>query len=272
MAAEPSVRVKRGRAERLSLFTLILLISVAPAVFAHDMWLEAVDTKDGIFVVQTIGDGFRVVDRFQRIDRNVARAVLLTSDSTIDVLETTRAGQVLRIEKPGGAALLALERSPYRIEMRPETFREYLEEEGHEDFEFRASSPVREAFSRHLKLIFDDGTESDERILEPVGLDVELVPLVNPMRVSPGDEISFRVLIDGSPAEAVSVGYYSRDDQGEPRLTVTESSGDGIVTFQAVSSKAHQIVRFMTIRPSDEDGTDYRSRWATVAWRAPSSD
>jgi uncharacterized GH25 family protein len=77
---------------------------------------------------------------------------------------------------------------------------------------------VEEAVMYGKTILNLDGASDNGFISKPVGQKLEIVPLVNPVKVKVGDKMPLQVLLDGKPAKAVPVnatfgGFSDKDYQ-----------------------------------------------------------
>lgn len=86
-----------------------------------------------------------------------------------------------------------------------------------------------------------------DALAQPLGRDLEIVPLRNPLAMKPGDKLKVGVYRDGKPAAGVPVAYF-----GHPR-GVTGS--DGVVNVR-LQSGGYQLIQASIDLPLDDGKAD----------------
>lgn len=97
------------------------------------------------------------------------------------------------------------------------------------------------------------------------------MPLADPAGLSVGDSLEFLVLDDGEPAPGQLVyasyeGYHAHGDDGSHREAATlrtDAEGKATVTLDHPGRWYLRLIRML---PTEDDETDYESRWATLTF------
>jgi uncharacterized GH25 family protein len=157
------------------------------------------------------------------------------------------------------------------------TFALYLREEGLEhvqrtrEAQGRADAPVRERFSRCAKaLVTVEGTGAGRPRgpdpTRPVGLDLEIVPGVDPRTRARGGALPVRVLWQGRPAPGLLVKALARDDPAGRATARTDARGRAVLRVPAGGVWLVNAVRIEAAAPGD--GADWRSTWSSLTFEA----
>ena len=124
---------------------------------------------------------------------------------------------------------------------------------------------VWERYAKHVKAVVQVGTKRDETYAAFLGYPAEIVPLVNPYVLKPGDELSVVCLVDGEPVanQPVLLGGEIGGDLVDEQRKRTDSNGK--VSF-VIESAGRWYVEFINMVPMTEEDLDYESKWATLAF------
>lgn len=166
---------------------------------------------------------------------------------------------------------------PRTLEMTAEEFDNYLKHDGVLDvLDTRQkgehpAGPVTEKYSKHVKALFQVGGERTENFAEVYGFPIEIVPQKNPFSLSAGETLPVLVLFQGQPVNnqlvyASYAGFHEHDDQGQHVEAVqTRTNAEGVAQI-TIKEKGRWYVRLIHMVPSDEEGVDYESNWATLTF------
>ena len=209
---------------------IALTLACVATAGAHDFWIAPSDLHQavGTSVDLTLLIGHAgSSERFDRSEKHISRFWSVHPDgSEHDVLSestSTAAGSLL-LSQPG-VYIAGYVSRPQSIQLAGEKFTGYLKEEGlGRIIEQRAErgesdQPGREVYSRSCKSIVFAAGEAEaaaqmtgfDRV---IGLPMELVPIENPFALSAGDTITFKLLINGLPADGVLVNAESLGPHG----------------------------------------------------------
>jgi uncharacterized protein DUF4198 len=170
-----------------------------------------------------------------------------------------------------GTYVLGVSTLPRDLGLRAIDFNTYLAVDGIPDVlverarDRELDKDVREKYSKHIKAVYQVGERRSSGVDEVFGHPAELVPLTNPYSLSVGDEIAFRVLVDGEPVRGQLVLAAGLNGSREIEERSERSDGDGVVRF-TLDSPGRWYAKFINMRKSDEDGIDYESKWATLSF------
>jgi uncharacterized GH25 family protein len=273
-----------------------LLVGAAGSAVAHDFWIEASTwrpaAKDLVSFDLRIGhpgesEPFgRNPARFRRFV--ASRAGASADDGTAEIAILGRDGRApagfARFEKEG-LYRVAYESQPVWIELAAEKFAKYLVEEGLEKVAAQrtelgeAEGPGRELYSRCAIAVVAVGAAAaaDANWGAPLGLELELVPAVNPMSVAVGGELELRLFFQGKALEgalvcldalhgaAIDSAMARTDAEGRVRFTITAPGG--YLATAVDMQRAADDVRTREVEPAD-----WTSQWASLSFEiaAPS--
>jgi len=186
------------------------------------------------------------------------------------------------------AGISTLSRS---IDLSGEEFTEYLKHEGlSRVIEMRekkgiSNSPARERYSKHVKAILQVAEERTVDYSTELGYPIEFVPLDNPYALSVGDEITFKLLLNGRPIPNQVVHYSSRQGAGEKMKSEDSASTEASTSTEKNPVSENSTLTdnngFCTIKlhepgmwyiatihmvESESDDIDYVSNWATLTF------
>ncbi len=171
-----------------------------------------------------------------------------------------------------GAHVIALGTKPRMVRMKGEDFESYLAEEGLTEMAERrrelgrSSEPAVERYAKWAKAVVDVG--EDEGAARPwaesVGQPFEIVPLVNPNRVRPGEPFRLRVLLDGEPLARASVTGARVSGPSREIASSTDEQGECSV---AVTAPGRWYVRALhMVHLEGDPEVSWQSYWATLSF------
>ncbi len=178
---------------------------------------------------------------------------------------------------PEGTYTAGVSTRPRMIKLTAEEFADYLAHDGVLDVlqERRrvgiTDRPARERYSKHVKAVFQVGVRRSGGWDVQLDHPVEFVPLDNPYTLGVGERLRVRFLRDGSPVAGqlvhASHEAWEAGEQGmlpsEAVRTITDADG---VAWIPLGASGRWYVRTIHMVPSEEEGVDYVSRWATLTF------
>ena len=166
------------------------------------------------------------------------------------------------------------------IELTGDEFNEYLEHDGVlnvlEDRKRNKelNNPAKEKYAKHVKAVFQVGSENSNDFKKILGYPVEFVPIENPYILDENETLHVQVLKNGKPLknQLVYAGFkqddhHHHDSQAEHQHNEIKlkSNSKGIVSLQ-ISATGHWYIRTIDMVKSNEPGIDYESNWATITF------
>jgi uncharacterized GH25 family protein len=130
---------------------------------------------------------------------------------------------------------------------------------------------ARELYSKHVKAVFQVGQQRSEGFKAKLGYPIEILPLQNPYQLGKGATLEVLILKDDKPAAnqlvyANYAGYHRHDDKGgHVEAVKTRTDQNGIAKIKLAQS-GHWYIRLIHMVPSNKEGVDYESNWATLTF------
>jgi uncharacterized GH25 family protein len=263
-----------------------VMVLIPIATLGHDMFLVVPDhnvpAESDVTVALyngTFDKSENTIDRERMIDVSVVDGTGQISNPAAKQWreEGTATLLDLRTGSPG-TYVLGISTKARMIELTAEEFNDYLEHDGVIDvLEQRRKAgtldrPAKERYSKHVKTILQVGKTATDSYAQQLGYPLEIVPLVNPATLSPGDTLKVRVLADGEPVAgqlvyASHAGYHSHDESGDHREAIkTRTDGSGVAGIE-ISRSGRWYVRLIRMLSAGDDGVDYESNWATLTFQ-----
>jgi len=266
----------------LTLAVLALLLGTAAA---HDMYLIVPDhdvPADQEIQVALFNGTFdkseNAIDRERMIDVSVVDgAGDVTHPANESWTDEGNTSWLTVSTGPAGSLVVGVSTRPNMIELSADDFNEYLRHDGVLDvLEARTSSgtldqPANERYSKHVKTLLRVGGESSDTWKHRLGYPVEFVPLVDPAVLSAGETMATLVLANGEPLAGSLVyasfeGHHGHGDDGTHREAAKIRTDDqGVVRFE-ITATGRWYLRLIHMVPSEEEGVDYESNWATLTF------
>ena len=258
------------------------LVLIPSAGEAHQYWLTPsryrVEAGETVELGAAVGTGFRGRAVAWNPDRRVRLSA--RSKAALDLSREPASDERVWIRlRPidAGGTMVAFESKFRPIELPAAEFGHYLRDEGLDEV-LRARRntpdlPGRERYRRCAKLWLTGDDAS--RATEPVGLPLEIVPLSAP---GTGENLSVRVLADGSPTRGLLVKAWNRPLQasGIP-LDPEARDSVGVVWWGRTDERGtvtiplrragEWLVSAVRMEPSsDPDEADWQSTWASLTF------
>ncbi|MCP3867502.1 MAG: DUF4198 domain-containing protein [Gammaproteobacteria bacterium] len=155
----------------------------------------------------------------------------------------------------------------YFVELKPDTFRSYLKEEGLDyilpDLDVRGLSDIdaREFFVRCAKTLIRDENGMAPAVFDHrFGLPLEIAPLKDPYGPDNDPELPVEVLFQGQPVDGIKV-FAIRQGISRPPSPVTTRDGKAVVLLDGPGKwliKAVHMVEY------PRAGAEWVSYWASL--------
>jgi len=252
--------------------TLLFLVS-APAVLAHDFWIEpstfrpAVGTN--VSASLRVGQEF-IGDPVPRDGASIDRFVLRDADADRDIggFQGQDPAGWFRVQS-AGVQVIGYRSKPRPLGLPAAKFEQYLRDEGLERIiALRAKSgdsarDSKEIFSRCAKsLVVAGSADGGAPVSKPLGFRYELIPESNPMS---GADVKVRALYEGKPlANALLVALYH--DDPSVRLDLRTDAA-GRATFHLPKNGVWLIKSVQMIAAPAGSGADWESLWASLTFQ-----
>lgn len=254
----------------------IVVSFVGSLANAHEFWLEpkAFRFKVGedLKVDFMVGENF--TGEFWDLTRHKAEKLDIymgiDKKSLVKDVKPTKGKNLIYKFDREGTHLLSLESNDAFLELDGEKFNAYLKEDGLEsilDARTKArelDKPSKEFYKRFAKLIVQAGTKTDATFKKRLNTRLEIIPLANPYELKAGDYLACRVMWEGKPAAHSLVKVWSHTGN-RIFLQNIYAEDDGTVKFP-LSSKGPWMVSSVKMIPSEKEGADYQSFWASLVF------
>lgn len=271
---------------------LSLLVLVATPVHAHEFWLAPVTAA------LSVGDTARLT--LQVGEFFAGDLVGFSAAQTANLRQYTAAGSKdLRALLPprtavptlalplmtAGTYLVAFDSQPSMISLSADKFHAYLHDEGLDFIKTQreaagtAEKPGRERYRRFVKTLLrvanaPNAVESsapaapDMTYATRVGQRLEIMPLTDPLAMSPGDTLGVRVMFEEKPlAGALLKAWHKHDDQ--TLIIRSMTSTDGSARFNLPFSGAWMISVVHMVPAVAAKDADWDSLWGNLTFVMP---
>jgi uncharacterized GH25 family protein len=263
----------------------VTVVLAAVAAFGHDLFLVVPDHDfpAGSPITVALFNGTfdtseNTIDRERMLDVTVVDdAGRVTHPSTEQWRDEGKVSYLDFQSGPPGTYVVGVSTAPRMIELTAEEFNEYLEHDGVLDvLEARrrdgtADRPAAERYSKHVKTILQVGGSATDSFGQRLGYPIEIVPQANPGELASGTTLEFLVLAEGEPVADQLVyasyeGFHSHDETGSHREAAKLRTDDEGVARVEISRSGRWYVRLIRMLPSNDEGVDYESNWATLTF------
>lgn len=260
-------------------FGLALLVAAlaAPAVRAHDFWIEPSTFTPArgqrVAVRLRVGQELRG-DPVPRDPSLLQRLVAAgpSGEAPVPGVPNTDPAGVTAFQAAGLYTIVYDSgRSP--VELEAAKFETYLREEGLEKISAlrarrgRSAAAVKEVFSRCAKALVavsGGGGSGWDRVF---GQRLELVTEKNPYALAPGGELPVRLLYEGKPLAGALVVALQKDRAGAKASARTDAKGR--VRLELDRPGLWLIKAVHMVAAPRETGADWESFWASLTFEAP---
>ncbi|HBL28340.1 MAG TPA: hypothetical protein DD490_16015 [Acidobacteria bacterium] len=261
------------RTTRLLPFVLLSALLTAPALRAHDFWIEPsrfVFTPGGRLAVGLrVGEAFRG-DPVPRMAARIERFAAVGPGGEIALPGVEGADPAGWATLPApGTWLLAYDSNHAVVELEGPKFEAYLHEEGLEKISrLRAgrgatAAPSREIYSRCAKALVRSPGGPSEGFDRVLGLPLELVPEASPTEIAAGGELPIRLLLRGEPLAGALVVAVPRQ---APEARVSgRTDAQGRVRLR-LDRPADWLIKAVEMEPAAGSGADWESFWASLTF------
>lgn len=250
----------------------IPLLSISPAAFGHEYWIEPATyhpkANSVVTITSHIGerfagapvifDGERCV-KFETVGPAAATPILGRSGGPLAYARVAAEGNYI----------LGFRSTRTLHEMQAAPFENYLKEEG---LGFiveqrrklgESDKPGREYFSRCSKSIVTVGPACDgfDRV---IGQTLEIVAETNPGKATAEGTFKVRVLFEGRGLSGATVVAVARDKPADLMKAMTDADGRAELTLSKAG--VYMITTIHMVRVKDDPKADWESLWASVTF------
>lgn len=172
-----------------------------------------------------------------------------------------------------GTYVAGISTKPKMITLDAAAFNNYLDHEGLVDTikerkqDSSYTKGANEKYAKHVKLLFQVGSERTDEFDEVFGFPIEFVPVQNIYKMGVGDSFSFKLLRNGQPLKNHIVHYSTsmpgKDAHDNENSTRTDENG---IMRMVPTQAGNWYVATIHMEKSSEEGVDYESNWATLTF------
>ena len=181
-----------------------------------------------------------------------------------------------------GTYVLGVSTQGKTIDLKATDFNEYLKHDGILDAlaqrkkDGKLGTDVTELYSKHVKTIFQVGTERSDHYKEKLNYPIEFIPLKNPYLITRDEAAPFLLLRDGRPLmdQLVYVGQaHQAPHQHDEEQTHDHRSHEHLLRTDKAGRVAYQFdtpgpwyLRTIHMTGHADDLIQYESSWATITF------
>ena len=175
-----------------------------------------------------------------------------------------------------GTYLVAYESQPNTITLSADRFHAYLHDEGldfikaQRDAAGQAKLPGRERYRRYVKTLLavqgsPAGASARPVHAESLGQRLELIPVNNPLDMSPGEALRVQVLFEGKPLPGALLKAWHKAD-GQTTIVRVTTGPDGSATVNLPYPGAWMVSAVHMVRVVGVKGLDWDSMWGNLSF------
>jgi len=240
------------------------------SLLAHDLYLMPssfhLSQPGHVSIAFHNGDSFPTPDRPPPLARVIPSSSLSLQNLRVD-------DSVLRAEvnlTTPGYSIAAASTRPNGIELAPPSFEKYLQHEGlNHVLNYRAAhkeanEPGRERYSKYVKTLLrlGDATGGFDRL---VGFPIEIIPLVDPASLHPGQPLPLRVIFRGQPAPDLQIEAAWLTADGKATRKIAGRTGpDGHLNVLLPAAGTYKFHTVLMERCQDTAAADWESFWSSL--------
>lgn len=262
-------------------FLAVAAVLPLERLYAHDFWIEPTDfvpaTGDRVPLVLRVGEDLSG-DRLPYISDWFSdyRVVGPGGSRPVDGRMGDDPAGSFEAEQ-SGIHVIGYRSTRDFVELEPEKFRSYLEDEGLEGIialrieRGESGRPAREYYSRCAKSLVAAGDgEPADSFSTGLGYTLEILPEANPYGLSPGDILSLRVIYRNEPIEGILVQGFTASAPADKVTGRTDANGRVALPLERAGLWLLKAVH-MIETPADVEGAEWESFWASLTFRLPDS-
>jgi len=271
---------------------LVSLLGQAP-LQAHEFWLASVQAPllagGQASLRLLVGEYFvgDLVGFSAAQTATLSRYTIAGRQDLTGMLSSTPAA-VLQLPLPSvGTHLVVFDSQPNVLTLSADSFHAYLHDEGLNFIKSKreatgaASQPGRERYRRYVKTLLQvagstatsqqshaSGKAMDMTYATVVGQRLELVPVNDPLLLSPGKSLGVKVLFEGKPlAGALLKAWHKRG--GQTVMVRATTGADGIVEFDLPYAGPWMISVVHMVQVTGAPDIDWDSFWGSLTFVVP---
>ncbi|MEO0412156.1 MAG: DUF4198 domain-containing protein [Pseudomonadota bacterium] len=231
------------------------ILFASPAAQAHDFWLQPssfnLDEPGQVDLQFVIGHDDEVTPWDLRWDRIVAlRAYGRGGTSSLlasikPSMNKAQGSASANLAAPG-SYIAAFESFHSLSDLEAKRFNKYAKSEGlsavlaDRKAKEKMDTSGTELYSRRAKVLLQVGDTLDDHVTQPIGHTLEIVPLLHPASLKPGETLPVQVLFRGTPLEGALIDLTYLEKTTEP-FTEARTDAQGKAEFALRESGAWKV-------------------------------
>lgn len=257
---------------RWHLTACLMMLLVGGALWGHETWLApqafTINAQQPLQLDLTSGMQFPELEHPIRSDR-VERAFLRIGATEQPITAMVAQSKALRLTaevRNEGLAAIGVVLHPRSLTLTDDQVDEYFAE-------IQATQAVRaawakqkgripwkETYTKNAKTFVASGAiRPDDAWQKPLGLDLELIPMAQPLAWRAGEQATFTLLAHGKPLQGLSVGLRQRNSS-KPIFQTTNDHGQVTMTLH---SEGTTLLYAVHLQPH-QDGSRWVSAFTTL--------
>ena len=253
---------------------------------AHEFWIEPVTAPSavGSTAGHTARFSLRVGEQFSGDVVGVTRQQTAglrhySAKGVIDLktaLPTTPAADFAVPLNAPGVHLIAFESEAHTINLSADTFHAYLHEEGLDFIKTRREAagqdklPGRERYRRFVKTLVSVPAAADADVNESIyaqktGQQLEMLPLNNPLLLTPGDPLRVQIIFEDKPLAGALVKAW-HIHSGQTVIIRATTTADGIATVNLPYSGPWMVSVVHMVPSKGIKNIDWDSLWGSLSF------
>jgi uncharacterized GH25 family protein len=192
-------------------------------------------------------------------------------ESIADLFPNKAEEKVVFTFKTEGTNLLAFNSQDKHIELEPDKFLAYLQEDGLEDVialrkqKNETDKTGREQYQRCAKVLVQVGEKMDNTFKTKVGHTFEIIPEQNPYQAQNGTQIQFKLLFKNKPLPNNMVKIWRKTD-GKLIKAYLKTDKKGLISLELEKKGAYMISAVKMIPMTKNPKADWQSYWASLTF------
>lgn len=255
----------------------LLLIFVASTIAqAHEFWLFPTKFRfvsgEKMIIDFKVGENFE--GEFWDLNRHAVEKITiynrLASVDLTSKVKKTKGANLEFVLNNVGTHVVALESNNAYLELEPDKFNSYLEEDGLEYVREERikrgeeGKTSRELYRRFAKLLVQVGDRTDDTFKKSAGQRFEIIPLQNPYDLKSGDYLECQVFYRGNPEPHALVKVWSHAGNRIFLQNIFTES-DGTIRFPISNSGPWMVSTVKMIR-ADQPNAEWQSLWSSLVF------
>jgi hypothetical protein len=278
---------------RMSRFCLLAALLGQTPLQAHEFWIAPVQAPlvaGGQASLRLLVGEYFVGDLVGFSAAQTATLSRYTTAGRQDLSGMLSAVPVAVLQLPltsVGTHLVVFDSQPHVITLSADSFHAYLHDEGlnfiktQREAAGTATQPGRERYRRYVKTLLQvdgskatsqpsrvSGKKTDMTYATVVGQRLELVPLNDPLLLSPGKRLGVKVLFEGKPlAGALLKAWHQRG--GQTVMVRATTGPDGTVAFDLPYAGPWMVSAVHMVQVTGSPDMDWDSFWGNLTFAMP---